>query len=301
MIERYFTDKSYQYLIIILLILFRLSSLSASDLNAISGKAMLALYNFQFQHADSLIMKLEESFPNHYLPPLSRANYYWWKIITDNPGSDIQQLYIASLNNAENIVKQLVKNKQYDYADVFHFINLYALRARLDLINGEYMKALRHMKNCVDFIGFALGREQAHENFYLTSGLYNYMTEYGSKRYPILRFYILMYPRGDMKLGLSQLKTATNSQNLVLQTEARYFLMKIFLELEQDFQKALEHAAWLTEKYSANLIYLYHYHELLSLSNQNEKANAVRMLYFELIQSNNHLSTGQRRYLKSLL
>jgi len=301
MIRRLTTSKFYHYLIIILFGLIRMSTANASGLHAISEKAMTALYDFRFHHADSLIQNMEENFPDHYLPHLTRANYYWWKIVSENPGSEHRQLYLTSLANAEKIVKQLVKNKQYDYADVFHFINLYALRARLDLINGEYIKALRHMKNCVDYIGLSLGREKIHENFHLTSGLYNYMTEFGSTRYPLLRLYALMYPRGNIKLGISQLETAAKSPDLVLQTEARYFLMKIFLELEQDHQKALEYAGWLTAKYPGNLIYLYHYHELLSLNHQDEKANAIRELYFERIQNNIHLSPSQRMYLKDLL
>jgi len=301
MIRKITTVIIYRSLIIWLFILFRVSLLTASGLTSLSHETMLALYDFRFHHADSLIHIMEETSPDHYLPHLTRANYYWWRIISENPGLDLQQFYISNLNNAENIIRQMVKDKQYDYADVFHFINLYALRARLDLINGEYTKALMHMKNCVDFIGLALGREQIHENFYLTSGLYNYMTEYGSRRYPFFRLYILMYPKGNMKLGISQLETAAKSQDLVLQTEARYFLMKIFLELEQDHQKALEHAGWLATKYPGNLIYLYHYHELLSVNNQEAKANAIRKLYFERIKSNTHLSSVQRQYLEGLL
>jgi hypothetical protein len=288
-------------LIIGLFILIRVSTLNASGLNSLSQEAILAVNDFRFHHADSLIQTLEKTFPDHYLPHLTRANYYWWKIITENPASDHQQRYLNSLSNAENIVRQLVKTRQYNYADVFHFINLYALRARLDLLNGDFTRAMRHLKNSVDYIGLSLGREEFHENFYLTSGLYNYMTEYGSKRYPFLRLYALMYPRGNMDLGLSQLEIAAKSQNLILQTEARYFLMKIFLELEQDHQKALEHAEWLTEKYPGNLIYLYHYQGLLSQSNQDERANVARKLYFERIESNTHLNPVQRQYLKGLL
>ena len=301
MIRRLTTSKFYHYLIIILFGLIRMSTANASGLHAISEKAMTALYDFRFHHADSLIQNIEKAFPYHYLPHLTRANYYWWKIISENPGSDQQQLYLNSLNNAEYTVRQIFMAREYDYADVFHFINLYALKARLDLLNGSYAKALRHMKNCVDFIGLSRGREELHDDFYLTSGLYNYLTEYGSAKYPFLRLYTLMYPKGNMRLGISQLETAARSQDPVIQTEAHYFLMKIFLELEQDYQKALEYAGWLATKYPGNLIYLYHYHELLSLNNLDEKANAIRILYFKRIHSNIHLSPGQQNYLEGLL
>ncbi|TVQ88272.1 MAG: hypothetical protein EA393_09325 [Bacteroidetes bacterium] len=275
--------------------------LQANPVKSDAQKAMITLYNFQFQVSDSIIRRMEKNFPEHYMSHLMRAQYYWWQIISNDLDLLQQKNYQASLVKAESLAKELVKTKNYNYNDVFQFINLYALKARIELMNSEYLRALRHMRNCTDYLELSLGRENIHPDFYLTSGLYNYMADYGSRRYPFLMVYALFYPRGDMQKGLEQLKAATHSNNIVIKTEAHYFLMKIFLELEQDFSQALQHAAWLVGEYPENLIYLFHYHEILLLLEKNELAVEIRKDFLELLNNNKQLSFSQRKYFQALL
>ena len=277
------------------------SPLQANSVKRDANQAMIALYNFHFQVSDSIIRRMEKNFPEHYMPHLMRAQYYWWQIISNDLDLLQQGNYRASLVKAESLAKELVKTKNYNYNDVFQFINLYALKARIELLNSEYLRALRHMRNSVEFLELSIGRENIHPDFYLTSGLYNYMAEYGSRRYPFLMVYALFYPRGDMQKGLEQLKLAAYNSNIVIKTEAHYFLMKIFFELEQDFSQALQHAAWLVAEYPENLIYLYHYHEILLLLEKNELAAEIRKDFFELLNDNIQLNFSQRKYFGGLL
>jgi len=277
------------------------SPLQANSVKSDANQAMIALYNFQFQVSDSIIRRMEENFSEHYMPHLMRAQYYWWQIISNDLDLLQQGNYRASLVKAESLAKEKVKTKNYNYNDVFQFINLYALKARIELLNSEYLRALRHMRNSVEFLELSLGKENIHPDFHLTSGLYNYMAEYGSRRYPFLMVYALFYPRGDMQKGLEQLKLAAYSSNIVIKSEAHYFLMKILLELEQDFTQALHHAAWLVSEYPDNLIYLYHYHEILLLLKKNERAIEIRKDFFEILNNNKQLSLSQRKYFGRLL
>jgi hypothetical protein len=157
------------------------------------------------------------------------------------------------------------------------------------------------MKNCVDFIDISLGKEKAYPDFNLTSGLYNYLSDYGTRKYPFLVFYSLMYPRGNMLKGLEQLKVATQNDDEVIRTEAHYFLMKIYIELEKNYEEALYHASYLTEKHPGNLIFLYHYYQLLQLQGKAEMASEVKSDYKYQLKFNTHLSSRQKQYLIGLL
>lgn len=289
-------------LLVICLIYAGLQALNASEaLHGKGEKAITALHEFSFHSADTIIQSMERQYPDHYLPHLTRAHYYWWKMISQESEVRKRKHYLSSLEKAEQLVNQMVQGGAYDKQDVFHFINLYAMKARLDLLNGEYRAALRHVNRCVRFLKTSLGYEENFEGFYLTSGLYNYMTDYATGRLPLFFVYALLYPRGDMEKGIAQLNNATRLENLIVRTEAHYFLMKIFLELEKDFIKALPHARWLTEKYPGNLIYLYHYYQLLSLSRNETMALDVKRAYHDILQNHNHLSPAQRNYLLQLL
>jgi tetratricopeptide (TPR) repeat protein len=263
--------------------------------------ALIAIYDFRFHDADSLLNHMETNYRGSYLPHLVRAGFYWWLIISEDDSSVNKERYIASLSKAEISINTVFQNNSYYYKDIFHLINLYALKARLDLLNGNYLKALRHMKNCVDFIDISLGKEKAYPDFNLTSGLYNYLSDYGTRKYPFLVFYSLMYPRGNMLKGLEQLKVATQNDDEVIRTEAHYFLMKIYIELEKNYEEALYHASYLTEKHPGNLIFLYHYYQLLQLQGNAEMASEVKSDYKYQLKFNTHLSSRQKQYLIGLL
>lgn len=264
-------------------------------------KVMHALYDFRFQDADSLIATMEKAAADDYMPHLMRSHYNWWKLISQGTDEKSRREYLVSLDLAEKVINTAMKGEQYSNSDVFHFINLYALKARLDVINGDYLKAIRHMKNGVDYIKSSLGKESTYPDFYLTSGLYNYMTAYGSKRYPFLAVYALVYPRGDMVIGKTQLQIAALSLDPVIRTEANYFLMKILQELEQDYEGALKHALWLTRNYPNNLIFLYHHLSIVHQLQQNELAEALKNNYLLVLSANPNLNAAQRQYLRSLL
>jgi hypothetical protein len=263
--------------------------------------ALIAIYDFRFHDADSLLNHMETNYRGSYLPHLVRAGFYWWLIISEDDSSVNKERYIASLSKAEISINTVFQNNSYYYKDIFHLINLYALKARLDLLNGNYLKALRHMKNCVDFIDISLGKEKAYPDFNLTSGLYNYLSDYGTRKYPFLVFYSLMYPRGNMLKGLEQLKVATQNDDEVIRTEAHYFLMKIYIELEKNSEEALYQASYLTEKHPGNLIFLYHYYQLLQLQGKAEMASEVKSDYKYQLKFNTHLSSRQKQYLIGLL
>jgi len=266
-----------------------------------SHQALRSLYNFEFQRADSILSEACQSDETHYLPHFVRSQYYWWRILTSPHDEALRQSYLESLENTKRRVLQKEQNNPDDRQKVFYMINLYALKARVYLMNDEYLKALGHLRNGVKYLEVSLGREESFPPFYLTSGLYNYMTKYGEKKYPMFRMYTLFYPEGDRDKGLTQLKKAAGSGDFAMQTEARYFLMKVFLELEKDYAKAFEYSHWLTEQYPGNLIFTYHHYQVLEKLNLKADAVTLKKEFFDNLHANSQLSNKQVRHLKKLL
>lgn len=266
-----------------------------------AGKGLNSLYHFRFAEADSIISDLEQNFPDHYLSSVVRANYFWWKMISQQQNDEVESNYLQSLMQVEDQLTHAAIHDNASYDDLFYAIHLYAFRARLDLMNGDYFKALRHLNQSIGYISKTLGKEQQHQAFMLTSGLYNYLAGYGRREYPLLGLYTLMYPEGNMEKGLFQLKQAADGEELLVNTEANYFLMKIFFELENKPLQALEYAAILVDQYPDNLIFMYYYHRIaagLELQAETEKS---RSDYFKALKNNKQLSRSQLLYFEDLL
>ncbi len=262
--------------------------------------AMQYLYHFQFHDADSLISQLEKEYPDHYLPHFVRANYFWWQIVSSSDQHQYKEEYYEALKKAENFLEPLTDVSNPDDNDLFFMINTLAFKARLDVMNGDYFRSLRHLNRSLRLIEYSLGRESQHSPLYLTSGLYNYLADYGKKRYPFLALYPLIYPSGNMETGLDYLKMAAMGSDTLVKAEAHYFLMRIYMEPENNHEKALEHAQWLTDQYPANLIFRYYHKTILKEMGQPDLVAELQKEFAGFLKKNEQLSTDQKSYFETL-
>lgn len=255
-------------------------------------ETLYALYAFEMDKADLISQLALEQFPDHYLSHFARSSYLWWLIISGEDSKENEQLYRAGIAEAIMLSRTSMETEPSP-SDLFHLISLYAMQARLDMKNGAYIRALRNGRNAVSHMERSRGYEESYQGLLLTSGLYNYMTVQAGRQYPFLKIYTLFYPEGDAELGLLQLHQATLANNRVWQTEAHYFLMRIYLEMEMKPLEALNHARWLTKQYPSNLIYqYYHLLALKELGDEAEIAGKKRDIYMEAT-TNQQLSTTQ--------
>jgi hypothetical protein len=157
------------------------------------------------------------------------------------------------------------------------------------------------LRNCVEQIERSMGREMEFGGFYLTSGLYNYLTAEAARRFPLLKPYAIFYPRGDRGLGIAQLEKAFASNQPLWKTEAGYFLMRIHLEQGQDAPKAEPYARWLTATYPSNLIFQYYHLQVLMALKEEEGVALKKAEIRRLAMANAGISQEQRLYFLDLV
>ncbi len=263
-------------------------------------ETLLALYHFDFKKADSVSSNIAMMYADQYVAHFSRANYLWWLIITQPFSTVSENQYRESVSRSMALAKNNA-GEMTDNQDLFYSISLYAMQARLDLKNGAYIRAMRNGRNAISHIERSKGKEDAFPGFLLTSGLYNYMTVQAGRKYPFLKIYSIFYPDGDRALGLAQLHEAAQSDYLIWQTEANYFLMRLYLEMEQEPDKALQYADWLTRTFPSNLIFQY-YHLLIlkALADNQAVLNKKDDIRFAA-EKNRGISKQQRDYFLELI
>ncbi len=262
-------------------------------------QTMLALYEFDFFRADSLSDQMLKNYPDHYLSHFTRAQYLWWLIITQNSNSKLQVEFSSSLENSLRAIEAYMQAGQQHIYNFF-FINIYAMLARLNLKNREYLRTILSLKNCINQVGISLGNEILFPPYNLTSGMYNYLSEYSAIRYPFLGLYTLLYPKGNMELGLKQLKIAAANENLIWKTEASYLLLKIFLELEKEPARALIYGRYLVEKFPNNLIFQWHNLQISETIESGISSQKLKTKLLENTRMAKGISQSQKTYLLSI-
>lgn len=253
---------------------------------------LLQNYNFKFNTADSLLNDYEKEVGGSSDILLARSTILWWKIISEK-NSNLNSTYHKNLLAAEKTLFNEKPENENEF--IYKVISLYGLGARMDGLEKNYFKAIFKINNCLKYINKSIGKEGDFVYFYLTSGLYNYYKVNSVEEYPLLVPYLTLYPDGNIQKGIEYLKIASNTNDVVLSTEANYFLMKIYLD-KKNYIEAEKYSNKLITKYPSNLLFLYYNFVLLLKQDSLYKAKVLMARIKIAGKNNSQLTELQRKY-----
>jgi hypothetical protein len=258
------------------------------ELMALIRQGVDKSYNSEFDEAEKIYKEVERRAPGHPASPLLMGLNYYYKYYPLTPAS-------PGATPFENTVKEAIrragvmleKNDEDIEAQAMDMIS----RSLLNMYyvdNGNSFKAIPQIMPIYREVikGFTL-KEKLNE-FYFTTGLYNYYREAYPEAHPVYKPIASLLQHGNKVLGIKQLQYAADSCAF-LRNEALNFLKIIYLNYENNPEKALLYARRLYEKYPANLAFLADYAETLLLSRQYEKAKSPIVMM--LNRSNKDLAT----------
>lgn len=235
------------------------------------GKGFDAIYAFNFDEAVQISSALKDDYPNNAWPYFLEVNYYWWQIVSGNNSEESQNSFELAAQTALSLLP--VKNAaEWTNDDLFLLINISACNSRLLAFNEKRLKALMSLNTAVNYLKQSFGQEPNYGAFYLSTGLYNFYILNGAKKHPYLAPYLMLFPRGDAEKSLQYVKKAAESEDMMVNTEAHYFLMKLHLDHNEDYNAALKYNKVIVERYPDNLLYLYYAFRMLIEQDHFEEA-----------------------------
>jgi hypothetical protein len=252
------------------------------------------LYNFSFIKSDSCLHVQLTSEPDYYRYFLI-TNEKWWQLVTTGNIKYYSECMAGMINGTES----LEKSKLSFHEKNFLHICFESFKLRLMLYDKQYLKAYSQSKSVVAQIQPVLGLEKNFNPYYLTSGLYNYFASTGREKYPLL-FTNKNFKTASKVVGLGYLETCSQSNVVFLNTEANYFLMKIYLEIEENPEKAQIYSNRLLKLYGNNIIYQYYQLNILLNLKRTQQAKEQYLLVLRLIEGNTEISSEQKIHLKDI-
>ena len=248
------------------------------------------LYNFSFNHSDSLILELSKSNIDRATLFNIKANLAWWKLLS----GDSANLNLNKCNfNTDESIKFNLKNKQRDKGFLLNIIYSYSLKARLEGYNGNSLKSFLYFYKSSFYISECIKLSGTDENVNLILGLYLYLMDYIKDEYNLVSV-LFSFPEGNKTKGLEYLENCSASKNDMVRTEANYFLFKIYSDLEKDFTKAFVYVQILNEQHPDNLVYNLEQLKLLLIFKKSNEAQLYRKMLIDKIQTAKNINTLQK-------
>jgi hypothetical protein len=313
--------KAVLYCFLIILpasVLAQQKILNNRELMALIRQGIDKTYNSEFDAAEKIYREVEKRVPSHPASPLLLGLNYYYKYYPLTPESPGAKPFETSVNEAIHRADVMLdKNSEDIEAQAMDMI----ARALLNMYyvdNGNSFKAIPLIMPIYKAVMKGFDLKEKFNEYYFTTGLYNYYREAYPEAHPVYKPVTSFLQHGNKALGIKQLQYAADSCAF-LRNEALLFLKIIYLNYENNPEKAIIYSKRLYEKYPGNLTFLAGYAETLIFTKQYEKARAaiylllsrgskdVAIIMKGLIlkgvyeeKAKNDLATAEKNYLSGL-
>ena len=214
-------------------------------------KAINSMYNFDFATAERDFAVIMYQYPEHPLPDFLMALGYWWRIEINVDNERYDKIFIQYLDRANSKALKILKQNPRNKEAAFFLAAGYGFQGRLYSERKSWTKATFAGKNALNYMEMSRGEEEFNPELLLGDALFNYFSIWIPENYPLLKPVLALFPKGNKKLGLTQLeKVASNA--FYTRVEAQYFLFRLYGSEENRPQDALRIVEYLHEKFPNN-------------------------------------------------
>ncbi len=242
-------------------ILFLILIFSHSGLNAQSSKfdsvvvqGINQIYNIKFEAAEKTFRGLIADYPKHPAGRFFLAMIDWWRIRLDSDNEEHDDIFYQKLEDVIYFCEELLDEDSENVDALFFLGGSIGFRGRLRIMRESWLKAADDGREALPIVEEAALLDPDNLDVQLGFGIYNYYAEVIPDEYPIVKPLMIFFPSGDKKLGIKQLKS-TAADGLYAKHEARYFLMNLYYQFENDTESAEYYAKMLTNSFPNNPIF----------------------------------------------
>jgi tetratricopeptide (TPR) repeat protein len=212
------------------------------------------VYNLEFDQAEKEFRYIIATHPEHPAGYFFLAMIDWWKISLDFDDESLDDQFLAKLDVVIDKCDSLLDVGPDDITALFFKGGALGFRGRLRANRGSWIKAANDGRLALPIVRRAYAIAPDNDDILLGMGIYNYYAEAIPEQYPIVKPLMLFFPSGDKKKGIEQLTTAAAKAKYA-DVEADYFLLQLNYTHERQYEKAMEIALKLFNRYPRNVVF----------------------------------------------
>ncbi|MCB0750480.1 MAG: tetratricopeptide repeat protein [Ignavibacteriae bacterium] len=240
---------------IFLLIIFSTQlTAQVSEFDSLVNKGIYDIYNIKFIEAEKTFLELDNKYPKHPAGKFFNAMIIWWKIMLDQNDEQYDELFEKKLEGVIDFCDDLLDENDENVDAIFFKGGSLGFRGRLYSIRKEWFDAALDGKDALPLVYEAYEIDPKNEVVKLGFGIYNYYAEEIPEKYQFIKRAMIFFPSGDKKKGIEQL-TAAAEKSKYAKIESQFFLMTLYYQFENDYNKALVYAEQLHNQFPDNPIF----------------------------------------------
>lgn len=272
--------KIFSLLLIIPLYAFPYKS--PNDTTIKSG--IYLIYNLEFDKAEKHFRNLMADFPDDPGMRFYLAMVDWWKILLNTENTSYDQLFLDKLEDVIFQCDNILKKNPKDAMALFYKGGAIGYRGRLRALRESWLKAADDALSAYPIVEEVYKIDKNNTDILLGFGIYNYYLSVVPERFPMIKPFLVLFPKADKNLGIEQLVNVAENGKFS-KYEAMYFLMTSFLIYENLPYKAFEYAQKLYTLFPNNIVFMRYYAKTSYLTWNIDNAIDIYQKLVEIIDN----------------
>lgn len=241
-------------LILIIFLSFNFYKIKAQSYDSLATTGIKQIYNIKLPEAEKTFRALIADYPNHPAGRFFLAMIDWWKILLDPDNESYDDLFFQKIEDVVYQCDELLDKNPNNFDALFFKGGAIGFRGRLRAFRESWLKAADDGREALPIVEKAADIDSTNMDVKLGFGIYDYYASVIPNEYPLLKPLMLFFPEGNKKRGIEELE-ATASFGKYAKYEARYFLMTLYYNYENNPYKAEEYARELVKDFPDNPIF----------------------------------------------
>ncbi|MGE5402585.1 MAG: tetratricopeptide repeat protein [Ignavibacteriales bacterium] len=242
------------FVLMLMLLPGTLFSQSSGDFDSRVEQGIKQIYNIKFDEADRTFKSVIADYPNQPAGKFFLAMIDWWKIMLDLDNEGYDDIFFAKLEDVIYQCDQILEKDESNVDALFFKGGAIGFRGRLRAMRESWIKAADDGREALPIVNRAYKLNPNNIDVQLGFGIYDYYAAVIPQKYPMIKPLMVFFPSGDKDKGIKELtNVALNGK--YAKTESRYFLMQLYYQFEENFQKAEEFAKLLNGEFPDNPIF----------------------------------------------
>ena len=267
-------SKNMKFVLIILLSILQIQFAQSNRFDSLVTKGIKEIYNIQFDQAKKTFDLVKKEYPEHPAGKFFSAMIIWWKITLDRDNESYDEAFEDSLEDVIDFCDDILDEYPKNVDAIFFKGGALGFRGRLYALRKEWFNAALDGKDALPLVFEAYKIDPTNEDVKLGFGIYNYYAESIPEKYPFIKPAMVFFPNGNKSKGIEQLKIAAQKAKYA-NIEARFFLMTLYYQFEEDYSESLIYAKPLHEDFPNNPIFEKYYGRLFIKKGNYKKAAEI--------------------------
>jgi len=195
------------------------------------------IYSIQLDQADKTFDRVVKEYPTHPSGKFFKAMTTWWRILLDLENESMDDKFYDQLEEVIDLCDDILDNNEKNVDAMFFKGGSLGFRGQLLAIRESWFKAALDGKEGLNLVFKSYEVNPKNIDVQLGFGIYHYYADVIPQKYPVVKPFMIFFPKGDKEKGLKELEyVALNGRYTLI--ESRHFLQKLNFQFEENMEES---------------------------------------------------------------